>query len=106
MSEIMINVSQTFTKMPCVRNRDDGDFSGQEFREDVLIPALKSDSKVIVDLRGVLALGSSFLDEAFAGLVRNHGFTARELHNRMEIRFELQSYIDDIWRRIDSARRA
>lgn len=106
MSDIMINVSQSFTKMPCVRNRDDGDFSGQEFREDVLVPALNSGSKVIVDLRGVLALGSSFLDEAFAGLVRNHGFTAKDLHRRLEVKFELQSYIDDIWRRIDGARRA
>lgn len=106
MSEFMIKVSQSFTKMPCVRNRDDGDFSGQEFREDVLVPALRDNQKVIVDLNGVLALGSSFLEEAFAGLVRVHGFTAAELHKRLEVRFALQSYIDDIWERIRTARRA
>lgn len=106
MSEIMINVSQSFTKMPCVRYRHDGVFSGQEFREDVLVPALKTGSKVVVDLNGVLALGSSFLEEAFAGLVREHGFSSKELHKKLEVRFELQSYIDDIWQRIDSARRA
>lgn len=90
--------------MPCVRSRKDGKKSGQEFREDFLAPALRQNEKVIVDLDGVLTLGSSFLDEAFGGLVRAEGFSPRELKSKLIIKFSLASYVDEAWKYIEGKR--
>jgi hypothetical protein len=71
MKEKKITVGIDFTKTPIGRYRDDGPYSGQVFREDILIPALKEYDKVIIDLAGVEGYGSSFLEETFGGLVRS-----------------------------------
>lgn len=103
MSTIM--VSTMFSKMPCVRRRADGPKSGEEFREDFLLKELRLNEKVIVDLDGVLTLGSSFLDEAFGGLIREGHFTHDQLKQKLTIRFSLQSYVDEAWNYINTAKR-
>lgn len=104
MSETMIKVATSFSKLPCVRRKKDGPYSGEEFRVDRLLPAFAESERVVVDLEGCLALGSSFLDEAFAGLIRYHGFTYMQLKNRLEIRFSVKSYIDEAWKFMKEAR--
>lgn len=55
------------------RTRELGCNSGEEFRDDFLIPWLKSFSKGdlgIVDFSGTKVYMSSFLEEAFGGAVR------------------------------------
>ncbi|WP_041421685.1 STAS-like domain-containing protein [Shewanella sediminis] len=59
-----------FTKYPGPRYKVLGPNSGEEFREQYLIDALKSNSEVSVNLDGVLGYGSSFLEEIFGGIVR------------------------------------
>ena len=60
-----------FAKFPGPRYKDLGKYSGEEFRDDLLIPAIsEKNSNLIVDLDGVFGYGSSFLEEAFGGLVR------------------------------------
>ncbi|MGF1698211.1 STAS-like domain-containing protein [Vibrio lamellibrachiae] len=59
-----------FTKYPGPRYIALGSNSGEEFREEHLIGALKSNSEVSVNLDGVLGYGSSFLEEIFGGIVR------------------------------------
>ncbi|MEZ8169315.1 MULTISPECIES: STAS-like domain-containing protein [Vibrio] len=63
-----INIKD-FSVFPGPRFIDLGDFSGEEFRDSVLIPALEK-SNVVVNLDGVFGFGSSFLEEVFGGLVR------------------------------------
>lgn len=78
----------SFTKYPGPRYRVHGDFSGEEFREEWLIPALKasieqgSDVKVIMD--GVAGYGSGFLEESFGGLVR-YGFSKEDLRRHLSV---------------------
>jgi hypothetical protein len=79
--------------------------SGEEFRDDVLLPALKKSDEVIVDLNGVLTLGSSFLEEAFGGLVRKGYYTAKELKSKLVIKFQLDSYVAEAWDYVKSARK-
>ncbi|EGH99459.1 STAS-like domain-containing protein [Pseudomonas syringae] len=98
-------VAKDFTKMPCVRMRGDGKKSGEEFRDDILLPALRTNRKVTVDLDGVLTLGSSFLEEAFGGLVREGYFTARELGSKLEIKFQVESYVKESWEYVNAAKR-
>jgi len=69
-----INIADEFAVYPGGRYRKDGPFSGEEFRDDLLVPVLKGLGKgydrVIVILDGVKGFAGSFLDEAFAGLIR------------------------------------
>ncbi len=74
MKTVRISVAKDFSKVPAGRYSGDGSFSGQKFREDYLVPALRSGATVVVDLAGVAGYGSSFLEEAFGGLVRKEGF--------------------------------
>ena len=73
-----LSILQDFTEYPGPRYRADGPFSGELFREEILSPALREAIErrvpLVVILDGVAGYGSSFLDEAFAGLLR-HGFT-------------------------------
>jgi len=65
-----INVAVDFSRYPAGRYIDDGPHSGQRFRDDFLKPVLLNSEKAIIELDGVRGYGSSFLEEAFGGLVR------------------------------------
>lgn len=71
---IMIKVAKEFTETPGARYKTQGAFSGEEFRDNILYPkfieSINNDEKLVVDLDGGYGYGSSFLEEAFGGLVR------------------------------------
>lgn len=85
-SKFVIDVGRDFTETPSGRVRDDGDFSGQRFREDLLVPALKAHDIVEIVLDTTEGFGSSFLDEAFGGLVTIEGFSHEELRRKLTFR--------------------
>lgn len=79
-----ISVAKDFSEFPAGRVPDDGPNSGERFREEKLVPLLRGSTEVIeVNLDDTMGYGSSFLDEAFAGLVRTHAFTEVELSHRL-----------------------
>ena len=92
---------------PGGRYRTDGPCSGEAFREDYLVPELSEDQTcVTVSLIGVPGLSSSFLEEAFGGLVRVNGFTRDFLKEHLS--FERsedwhREATDEIWDHISSA---
>lgn len=102
MSEQMISIAQQYSDTPAGRNIGDGPFTGERFRVEFLVPALRENQTVTVDLNGVLGFGSSFLEEAFGGLVRA-GFTAKELKSKLKIISPIKIYIDRIWKYIENA---
>jgi hypothetical protein len=63
-----ISLVNDFTATPGGRYRWQGDYSGEEFREAHLLPALTANETVLVDLDGAVGLPSSFIDEAFGPL--------------------------------------
>jgi hypothetical protein len=92
----LINIQRDFSRYPAGRYRADGPYNGERFREDFLIPALNNKAKqVYIELDGVRGYNSSFLDEAFGGLVRR-GFSAEELLNRLQFNSQDQSLIEEI----------
>jgi hypothetical protein len=102
----MINIAKDFSRYPSGRVVSDGPNSGEKFRKDFLVPALRSSEKVVVVLDGVRGYPSSFTEEAFGGLVRDEGFKEDELLSRIEIKFKSKAYTgyrDDI---IDAIRGA
>lgn len=74
MEDITITIAKDFSLTPGPRFINEGDFSGEFFRNSILEPkfleAVKEKKKVIVNLDGTLGYGPSFLEESFGGLVR------------------------------------
>ena len=70
-----INIARDYTPYPGGRYPEDGKGNGTTFRDEFLLPIVRSGDRVDVVLDGAAGYPSSFLDEAFAGLVRNYGFT-------------------------------
>ena len=70
-----ITISSDYSETPGGRFRNKGDSSGEAFREDLLRPkyleAKKNNQDLIVDLDGGYGYSTSFLEEAFGGLVRD-----------------------------------
>lgn len=72
-----------FHPYPSGRFPSDGKGCGWNYREQVLIPALKRYDKVHVVLDGYNRYGRSFLDEAFSGIIREGIFSAEELKDKL-----------------------
>jgi len=94
--KIVINIARDFGRYPAGRYLTDGPYSGQAFRENLLAPALRSgDGVVHIELDGARGLASSFLEEAFGGLVRG-GFDSKTLLNRLHLQSTDPSLIEEI----------
>ncbi|SUW63276.1 Uncharacterised protein [Buttiauxella agrestis] len=96
-----------FSKYPGPRYESLGENSGEKFRDSFLIPAIMDNDLVCVDFDGVFGYGSSFLEEAFGGLVRK-GISRNKIESLKKnlkskdpsLTAEVVSYINDALRRI------
>ena len=84
-----ITLPADFCAYPGGRFRSDGPCSGEQFREDVLAPALLAGGVDVVLGDGLVGLPPSFIDEAFGGLVRS-GMSEQVLRSRLTIRATAQ----------------
>lgn len=93
----IINIGKQFSRFPAGRYKKDGPASGEQFRDDVVKPLLKNTAieKIIIELDDALGYGSSFLEEAFGGLVRD-GFSSSQLTEHIEFVSDDLSLIDEI----------
>jgi hypothetical protein len=98
MAEKIINVAKEFSRTPGGRYYTDGEASGQEFRERILMPALRQYDSLIIELDGTRGYPSSFLDEAFVGAVRELGMSAADFMSRVKFKAtgEFKIYVRDI----------
>lgn len=102
----IIDIANEFGRSPGGRFSADGDQSGERFRRELLTPALRGTGYVEVHLDGVNGYPSSFLEEAFGGLVRIEGFTVAELKTRLKLKARsraCRSVVADIWLFIERA---
>lgn len=104
MTENYFSIARDFSPNPGPRYARQGPNSGESLRRR-LIRLLDSFPGVItIDLDGTRGIGSSFLDEAFGGLVRSERKPKDEVLRRFRFRSSLDpSYVDDI---LDSIKRA
>lgn len=90
MSEKMLSIANDYSASPAGRYPKDGPFNGERFRDQVLAPALRDaimkKQKLVVDLDGAFSYSSSFLEEAFGGLVRKGDFTPDQIRSTLEIK--------------------
>lgn len=103
----IVNVARDFTRFPSGRYKKNGNTSGEAFREKYLEPAINAGEEVTVELDGTIGYGSSFLEEAFGGLVRALNTPSAALKSKLHIVTadetlleEVNSYIDDASRQL------
>lgn len=95
---IIIDIAAEFSETPSGRFLTDGPKSGEKFREEHLRGALNSGEPVRVLTDDVEGFGSSFLEEAFGGLVRKGYFTVADLENRLIIvSDEDEALLEEVW---------
>jgi hypothetical protein len=101
----VVSVAKDFTRFPSGRYKRNGNTSGEGFREAFLEDSLRRGEKVVVDLDGTVGYGSSFLEEAFGGLVRSLRMPADGILTLLEIRSsdsaleaEIREYINEAGR--------
>ena len=104
---IILKVATEFSRTPGARYSKEGEFSGELFRTKYLSPkleeAMRGNTKLIVDLDGTSGYGTSFLEEAFGGLIRN-GITNKQICENLDfISNEDPSYIEEIKEYISDA---
>lgn len=71
---IEINIAKDFSNTPGGRHEKEGPFSGEQFREEILLPkyleAKESKTGLLINLDGCYGYATSFIEEAFGGLAR------------------------------------
>jgi hypothetical protein len=87
--ESTINIAKDYTPYVGGRYEADGEGNGTTFRKDFLVPVLRevlqsSGRPAVIILDGAAGYPSSFLEEAFGGLVRKEGFSAEEVLRSFE----------------------
>ncbi len=97
-----ISIANDFTRYPGGRYRKHGKGSGEEFREDFLVPNLDREEEVTIVLDGTAGYSSSFLEEAFGGLVRR-GYGRELLHRLLKFKADgvFKTYESMIWKYVD-----
>lgn len=99
---ITINIAKDFSKYPAGRFTKDGPYSGEQFRKKFLEPNIEKHEHIVIELDGARGYGSSFLEEAFGGLVRK-GFPSTILKEKLIIRATNTSLITEIFEFIEKA---
>lgn len=73
---IKIKICEDFSDIPGGRYISEGNYSGELFRESLLVQKYKEakeqETKLEIDFDGCYGFGTSFLEEAFGGMVRVH----------------------------------
>jgi hypothetical protein len=98
-----INVSTDFTRFPSGRFKKNGTTSGEAFREQFLEPRIREGQSVEIILDGTVGYGSSFLEEAFGGLVRKLGVGADQVLKLLKLTSSDPSLIDEITQYVKDA---
>lgn len=103
MNKFVIDVARDFSPHPFGRYTTDGKYSAERFRKEMLLPAIAKYDEVDVIFDGVSdAVGSSFYNESFAGLITKEKLTKNEvklkihiISGREDLKEEILSYIEN-----------
>jgi hypothetical protein len=99
--ELYFKVKNKFSAFPGLARMEDSDYSGEEFRETILIPALLNYNKVFLDFTGCHNIIPSFIREISYKVMDNNiltekGFTV-DLENRVLIISDDVDFINDFY---------
>ncbi|RTD94420.1 DUF4325 domain-containing protein [Variovorax atrisoli] len=104
---ITVSVAKDFTRYPAGRYKRNGETSGEAFRERFLEDPIRKGETVLVDFDGTVGYGSSFLEEAFGGVVRTLRLPADFVIKHLSFKSsdpsipeEVVEYIEDAGRKL------
>lgn len=97
-----ISIANDFSVFPGGRTPEDGPYSGQEFRDNFLMPLFEKDEEAMIDFDNVRGYGSSFLEETFGGLIRK-GISKGKVKKILRFHSKKPSIIEEINQYIDDA---
>lgn len=85
-----LQVAREFSPYLGGRYRDDGPWSGEQFRDEMLRPrlleAIQQHATLHINFDGVAGMPPSFLEEAFGGLLRTvPGLELKTLNERLKL---------------------
>jgi hypothetical protein len=101
----VVRIAEDFSRTPGGRYRSDGPYSGEEFRERFLLPAINTEGVEVI-LDGAAGYPSSFLEEAFGGL-RRQGVPYEAILEKLHVSArssEYDRYVSRIWKYIKEAK--
>lgn len=101
MGNLVLHIAKEYSRCPGARYESEGEFSGEKFREELLLPRLKEaigkGVMLEVVLDGSAGYSTAFIEEAFGGLIRKERMTLQEIEDHLHIISDEDStYIDDI----------
>lgn len=84
---MIVKISDVFSNTPGARFESEGPNSGEKFRKEILLPkyleAKKNGENLVINLDDCYGFATSFLEEAFGGLVRE--LKEKNILNKIEI---------------------
>jgi hypothetical protein len=103
-----IKVSTDFTTAPGPRYAKEGQYSGEQFRTELLLPklreAISAKCSLEIDLDGTAGYGTSFLEESFGGLIREDKIDVETIRGTIKlVSKEQPDLIDEIEEYLDDA---
>jgi hypothetical protein len=109
MANLSLNIAREYSRCPGARYETEGDYSGERFREELLLPRLKNaiaeGVRLEVVLDGSAGYSTSFIEEAFGGLIRKDGLTLSEIQDSLLIvsdedptyKEDIKMYLQNAW---------
>ena len=99
-SEVVLKIKD-FSACPGPRYVVEGEYSGEQYRGEILEPSLReciqNDMTLTVDLDGTAGYGTSFLEEAFGGLIRKCNYEYSKIKSVLRLKSDEEPYlIEDI----------
>lgn len=92
-----IHIASEWSRSPTGRYESDGKSNATDFKKKFITPNLKHYRYFLIDLDGTDGYGSSFLEEAFGGLIRDRLVEKSEFFDRFSFKSdEDPSFIDEI----------
>lgn len=104
MVSTVFSIAKDFSPFAGPRFKRQGNHSGEALRSKLVRFLQAHPGEVTIVLDGTKGMGSSFLDEAFGGLIRNEGWAKRDVEERLKFQSKLDpSYISTIHDSIERA---
>lgn len=98
-----IDIGKQFSRFPAGRTPTDGQHNGESFREKFLKQNLKDGRHIKINLDGAISYGSSFLEEAFGGLVRIYNIQVSAIKTLISFETTDPFLSDEIWKYVSDA---
>lgn len=108
MESVIFKIAKEFSKTPGPRYIHEGPNSGELLRTskffELFRNAIEHGKIVTVDLDGTAGYGTSFLEEIFGGLIREHNLDYKQIKSHLKIISDEEPYlIKDIFHYLSDA---